>query len=177
LALVVNQCARYFEDNMCLVPQEKHSLLRAMSYGLYLMDGDNEKLNVFKSKKISLSPFQKFFKVRPPSFALHPDQSAAFMANVPTLCAPQKYPIVPLYGDMQFSLEQTIKSCPHYDEKTWGLPLEDRKLAVEYEIQGQIDSIRTEYNMYLAKFTSMIHQVPHPPTPSHSRLPLPEREP
>lgn len=63
LALVVNQCARYFEENMCLVPQEKHSLLRAMSYGLYLMDGDNEKLNVFKSKKISLSPFQKFFKV------------------------------------------------------------------------------------------------------------------
>jgi hypothetical protein len=44
---------------------------------------------------------------------------------------------------------------------------------VEYEIQGQIDSIRTEYNMYLAKFTSMIHQVPHPPTPSHSRLPSP----
>lgn len=71
---------------------------------------------------------------------------------------------------MQFSLEQTIKSCPHYDEKTWGLALEDRKLAVEYEIQGQIDSIRTEYNMYLAKFTSMIHQVPHPP-PSHSPPP------
>lgn len=71
----------------------------------------------------------------------------------------QKYPIVPLYGDMQFSLEQTIKRCPHYDEKTWGPGLEDRKLAVEYEIQGQIDSIRVEYNMYVAKFTSMLHQV------------------
>jgi hypothetical protein len=72
LALVVNQQARYFEENMCLVPQEKHSLLRAMSYGLYLMDGDNEKLNVFKSKKITLSPFQKFFKVGPTVLILEP---------------------------------------------------------------------------------------------------------
>jgi hypothetical protein len=69
---------------------------------------------------------------------------------------------VPLYGDMQFSLEQTIKRCPHYDEKTWGPGLEDKKLALEYEIQDQIDGIRTEYNMYLAKFTGMIHQVPLP---------------
>jgi len=65
LALVVNQCARYFEENMCLVPQEKHSLLRAMSYGLYLMDGDNEKLNVFKSKKISLSPLPEVLQEIP----------------------------------------------------------------------------------------------------------------
>jgi hypothetical protein len=76
-----------------------------------------------------------------------------------TRAGQQKYPIVPLYGDMQFSLEQTIKRCPHYDEKAWGPGLEDKKLALEYEIQDQIDSIRTEYNMYLAKFTGMIHQV------------------
>lgn len=66
LTLILNQSARYFEENLFLLPQEKHSLLRVMSYGLFLMDGDNEKLNIFKSKKISLSPFQKSFKVPHP---------------------------------------------------------------------------------------------------------------
>jgi hypothetical protein len=63
LGLVVNQCARYFEEGFYLLPQEKHSLLRSMAYGLSLMDSDTDKINVFKSKKINLSPFQKFFKV------------------------------------------------------------------------------------------------------------------
>ncbi len=76
-----------------------------------------------------------------------------------TLIFPQRYPIVPLYGDMQFSLEQTIKRSPHYDEKTWGASIPDSKLAAEYEIQSQLETIRVEHNTYLAKFSSMINLV------------------
>jgi len=132
LALVVNQSCRYLEDGLYMTPAEKHCLLRVLPYGLLLMDGDNEKLNILKSKKISIDRFVKLFK---------------------------KYPIVPLYGDMQHSLEQTIKRSPHYDDKLWGTTLVEAKLATEYEILGQIDAVRAQHTAYVAKFSNMINQI------------------
>src|SRR5690606_1803843 len=79
LALVVNQCADYFEAERYVLPHEKHCLLRVMPYGLFLMDGEqNSQHNIFKSKKVKLPRFSAIFR---------------------------RYPVVPLYGDMQITLD------------------------------------------------------------------------
>lgn len=72
-------------------------------YTLFLMDG--EKHNIFKKKDLNLSKFSRIFK---------------------------KNPVVPLFGDMQITLESTIKRSPHFDEKVWGSSVEDPKIAQEY---------------------------------------------
>jgi cytoplasmic FMR1 interacting protein len=67
ISMIVNQCALYVEEQRYVTPAEKHCLLRVMTYGLYLMDGEgpqNSQFNIFKSKKINLSRFSKLFKVR-----------------------------------------------------------------------------------------------------------------
>jgi cytoplasmic FMR1 interacting protein len=131
IAMIVNQCCRYLEEGLYMTPAEKHCLLRVMPYGLLLMDGDNEKLNILKTRKVSIDKFAKLYR---------------------------KYPIVPLYGDMSFSLEQIIKRAPHYDEKVWGTSL-DARIASEYEILGQLEAVRAQHTVYLAKFSNMINQI------------------
>ena len=69
---------------------------------------DGEKHNIFKKKDLNLSKFSRIFK---------------------------KNPVVPLFGDMQITLESTIKRSPHFDEKVWGTSgtsTEDPKIAQEY---------------------------------------------
>lgn len=55
IALAVNQCADYLESQKFLLPVEKHCLLRVMPYALFLMDGDDNKHNIFKKKDLNLS--------------------------------------------------------------------------------------------------------------------------
>lgn len=73
------------------------------SYTLFLMDG--EKHNIYRKKDLTLSRFARIFK---------------------------KNPVVPLFGDMQITLESFIKRTPHYDEKVWGTGIEDPKISQEY---------------------------------------------
>jgi len=133
LSAIVNTAADFMESGKYLLPTEKYCLLRVMPYCLFLMDGEaSSPLNVFKSKKIKLSRFSLIFK---------------------------KYPVVPLYGDMQITLEGLIKRAPHFDEKALDVSAADTKLASEYEIINQIDSIRQAHNDYLAKFSNMINEI------------------
>lgn len=65
---------------------------------------DNEKINIFKKKDLNLGRLSRIFK---------------------------KYPVVPLYGDMQTTLESLVRRSPHFDEKVW-TSSEDPKLIQEY---------------------------------------------
>ncbi|PRP73456.1 component of SCAR regulatory complex, partial [Planoprotostelium fungivorum] len=131
---VVNCAVKMFETDMYLLPADKHTLLRVMPYGLLLMDGTevNSQINVFKSKKVKLSHFASIFK---------------------------KYPVVPLYGDMQISLEALIRRSPHYDERAWGSAPGEEKTAIIYELIHHLDSVRTHYNEYVAKFSNMVNEI------------------
>lgn len=61
---LVNKCADLLEQGRYLLPNDKHTLLRVMSYGLVLMDGDaNTPYNIFKNKKIKLTRFSSIFRV------------------------------------------------------------------------------------------------------------------
>eukprot|EP01119_Soliformovum_irregulare_P019520 TRINITY_DN6199_c0_g1_i4.p1 TRINITY_DN6199_c0_g1~~TRINITY_DN6199_c0_g1_i4.p1 ORF type:complete len:1378 (-),score=485.69 TRINITY_DN6199_c0_g1_i4:58-4191(-) len=134
IALALNQCGDYLEENRCLLPSERNCLLRVIPYGLYLMDSEqNSQLNIFKSKKVKLPRFSAIFK---------------------------KYPVVPLYGDMQITLDSTIRRSPHFDERAWGSSGMDAKAtALEYELIHSIDTVRQQYNDYVAKFGNTINDI------------------
>lgn len=134
LAALLNQCAKMLENNEYLTPYEKHAALRVLPYGLILMDGDaNTPYNIFKSKKINLKRFASLFK---------------------------KYPVVPLYGDMQINLEAPIRHSPHFDQGAWGGTPDDAKsLAVEYDLLSQLENIRQSHNDFLAKFASLMNRI------------------
>lgn len=91
LVLLLNHCCDAFEERRFLFASEKHMLLRAMPYLLYLMDSDEKDgNNVFRSKKFRLDRVQRIFKTTP---------------------------IVPLYGDMKISIEFVLKQCAHWNEE------------------------------------------------------------
>lgn len=71
----------------------------------------------------------------------------------------KKYPIVPLYGDMQITLEAFIKKSANYDEKSWGITGIDAKLSFDYEIINHVDTVRQLHNDYLSRFATMINEV------------------
>ncbi len=66
---------------------------------------DCEKNNIFKKKDFNLAKFSRIFK---------------------------RNPVVPLFGDMQITLEAFIKRSHHFDEKVWGSSNDDAKLTQEY---------------------------------------------
>jgi len=93
IALIANQCALWAESDIHILPSEKYCVLRVMPYCLFLLDGDaSSPHNVFKSKRININRFARLFK---------------------------KTPVIPLYGDMQITLEAWILISPHFDEKAW----------------------------------------------------------
>lgn len=67
--------------------------------------------------------------------------------------------MVPLYGDMQITLDSTVKRSPHFDEKAWGSPGPDDKTGQIYEIINYLDVTRQQYHDYVARFSNLINEV------------------
>ncbi|KAN0039438.1 hypothetical protein ACTA71_001632 [Dictyostelium dimigraforme] len=132
LPVIVNQCADYLEQEKYILPSEKHCLLRVMPFVLFLIDENDSKHNINKNKNLNISRYAKIFK---------------------------KNPVVPLYGDMQITLESLVKRSPHFDEKAWGTSTLDSKSALDYEIIHVLDQTRSLYNEYMARFANMINEI------------------
>eukprot|EP01104_Vermistella_antarctica_P000182 TRINITY_DN1020_c1_g4_i1.p1 TRINITY_DN1020_c1_g4~~TRINITY_DN1020_c1_g4_i1.p1 ORF type:complete len:1278 (-),score=381.80 TRINITY_DN1020_c1_g4_i1:98-3931(-) len=135
LSTLVNECATRVEKNHFVTPRDKHCLLRVMPFCLFLIDSaNNENLNIFASKTIKIQRFAKLFK---------------------------RYPVVPLYGDMQITLEVLVKASPHFDENVWGKPTEgvDERVKREYEIVNHMDGIRRAHDQYVARFANMLNEI------------------
>lgn len=95
---------------------------------------DGEKNNIFKKKDLNLTKFSRVFK---------------------------RHPVVPLFGDMQITLEAFIKRSPHFDEKVWGQGAEDVRV------------IQQEYPLSI--YLSRSHTYMILPRPTHMRISLPTR--
>ncbi|EGG14585.1 component of SCAR regulatory complex [Cavenderia fasciculata] len=150
LPVLVNQCADFMEKEKYILPSEKHCYLRVMPYVLYLIDENDSKHNIFKNKNLNLSRYAKIFR---------------------------KNPVVPLYGDMQITLEALVKRSPHFDEKAWGTSTLDSKVAQEYEIINYLDSTKSLYHEYVARFANMINDVKAAKTRApKDPLPMPETD-
>src|SRR3989338_6317207 len=126
IAILINQCATNFEAARFLTPNDKHCLLRVMAYGLFLIDSESDQLlNAFKNKSVSISRFNKLFR---------------------------HTPVVPLYGDMQMTLEATIRRMPHFDERSWSAIVLDQRIGAEFALLTHIASMRQQHNQFLADF-------------------------
>ena len=72
----------------------------------------------------------------------------------------QRYPVIPLYGDMQTNVVVILKKSKGFDERLWTMAqLSDTKLAIEYELIHHLDVLRERHETYLAKWTTMINEV------------------
>jgi cytoplasmic FMR1 interacting protein len=96
-------------------------------------DGPTSPHNVFKTKKVDLPKLSTWFR---------------------------KYPVVPLYGDMQQTLDAYLTRSPHFDKTIWGEATQINKtVAVQYEVIHRIEQTRQHYNEYLSKLSSLLIEI------------------
>lgn len=91
------------EKGFFVTPEEQFRLIRVLPYYMLICDGEGDEaksFNMFKTSKIKLANLQKVFK---------------------------KFPVVPLYGDINMVLELVLHRSPHYDVarmgRDWGSAL------------------------------------------------------
>ncbi|CAL8393900.1 unnamed protein product [Boreogadus saida] len=125
LADIVNLCADYYEDKMYLTPNEKHTLLKVMGFGLYLIDGSNS--NIYKldaKKRLNLTKIDKFFK---------------------------QLQVVPLFGDMQIELSRYIKTSAHFEENKSRWSCTSPSSSPQYNICEQMIQIREDHMRFISE--------------------------
>jgi len=71
-----------------------------------------------------------------------------------------KFPVVPLYGDMQQTLDTFLVKSPHFDRAVWGEASKlDKQTAAQYEIINRLDQTRQQYNDYLSRFSALLIEI------------------
>ncbi|PWA14426.1 hypothetical protein CCH79_00011121, partial [Gambusia affinis] len=125
LADIVNLCVDYYENKLYLTPNEKHTLLKVMGFGLYLMDGNSS--NIYKldaKKRINLTKIDKFFK---------------------------QLQVVPLFGDMQIELSRYIKTSAHFEENKSKWTCTSISSSPQYNICEQMIQIREDHMRFISE--------------------------
>lgn len=96
-------CMQHLDKAYHVTPEDHFRLIRVLPYYMLMCDGegdDAKSFNMFKTSKIKLASIQKIFK---------------------------KYPVVPLYGDINMVLEIVLHRSLHYDTvkmgRDWGSAL------------------------------------------------------
>jgi hypothetical protein len=67
--------------------------------------------------------------------------------------------VVPLFGDMQFTLEAMIRSSPNFDDRSWATPVDEARLAMDYSLTSALGSIRQNHDTFIATYSLMLHEV------------------
>ncbi|KAJ3384847.1 Cytoplasmic FMR1-interacting protein 2 [Lobulomyces angularis] len=128
LVEVVNACADCLENKRYILSEKKHAYLKAVAFGLYLLDGDIDEKDINKKKKIKLDRLGKLMK---------------------------STPIVPLYADSPISLSHIFSKAPHIGQGKWDLTeIEDKgSLQKSYSLSTYSEEFRAIYVEYVANFT------------------------
>ncbi|XP_046852032.1 cytoplasmic FMR1-interacting protein 2-like isoform X2 [Xenia sp. Carnegie-2017] len=129
LSDVVNLCCKLYEQNLYLLPNDKHMLLKVIGFSLFLLDGEVIQIaKLDQKKRISISKIDKFFKL---------------------------LPVVPLFGDMQIELVSYVKMCPNYksDADKWNCAGSnaEEKVISQYNLLTKMDTIRDEHLHYISE--------------------------
>merc|ERR1719489_725945 len=95
---IINTCVTMFEDNTYLTPAEKHVLVKVMGFSLFLIDSEQNNINVMnKKRRLKFEKMDKIF---------------------------HDLEIVPLFGDMQISPFVThVKKTKNFDPSKWPLAM------------------------------------------------------
>ena len=136
-AVLINTALDWIEGEHTVLPHEHHSLLRCTAL-LYMLI-DDETVDIQKSKVI-----------RP--------------SRVVTVV--RKYPVTPMYGDMQCPLESIIK-LSSWDEKVWGSadssPLAHLDIShnKDYSLLHSLPDIRANYHAFMLRYKAAVGVIQH----------------
>jgi hypothetical protein len=122
LNLMMNHCADAIEAKRFILPDEEFTFYRAIPHMIYILDNEDKKagLNAFKAKNVRLDRYKKLYKA---------------------------FPVIPLYGDMQITVQEVLRRCTHWEEdmlEEWSTA-RPQKLKDRYELLHYLDLIRKEY--------------------------------
>lgn len=103
---MINLCADKIEANVYLQPMAKHIYLRAMTFAIFLFDGETDDMDFNKKKKFKVDRVGKILK-----------------ANS----------VVPLFGDIAISLGIILAKAPHWNHAKFDLNRQEPETF--YELQ------------------------------------------
>lgn len=122
LCEIVDLCCSLYDQKAFILPAEKHMLLKVIGFTLFLLDGKETNINKLdQKKKINISRIDKFFK---------------------------QLPVVPLFGDMQISLVNYVKQCPHFESSKWTCAAENAEAKAgvnQYNLVNRMSQIHEEH--------------------------------
>jgi cytoplasmic FMR1 interacting protein len=130
LVETINLCCTHYEAQMYIVPEEKYQLLKAMGYGMVLLDGNV--VNINKLKKLNVSRIDRIFKAMP---------------------------VAPLYGDVQIKLPLLVKGLPHHDPGRWSCTSESLDDKLSITITDKIDQIRQEHVQIMSRLARYNNEI------------------
>lgn len=137
MLLILHHCEEHVTSQKYVLPNERFSLLRVIPYVMFLMDGEGR--NVFSHKHINWPRIKQLFKDNP---------------------------VVPLYGDMQTTLDHVLANAPNFRSSNWESfdpARADPKVRNKYLIIRNMDRYRSEYRNFLTTWqTSLNSRKLHP---------------
>ena len=141
------------DKGLFVTPEEQFRLVRVLPYFMLVCDGETDEVksfNIFKTTKIKLPNLQRIFK---------------------------KYPVVPLYGDMNICMEIVLRRSGHYDSvkmgTVWGMDTSystpigtstsnsvtnSAPMPVQYDLKASWVAIREGYSVYMTRFSAAINR-------------------
>jgi cytoplasmic FMR1 interacting protein len=129
------------EKGYFVTPEEQFRLVRVLPYYILIADGeadDAKSFNIFKTSKIKLPTLQKVFK---------------------------KYPVVPLYADMNMVMELVLHRSAHYNTaklgSSWGaVPVGSAAPVMQphYDLRMAWAGMRDAYSVYMTRFSASINR-------------------
>eukprot|EP00158_Paraphelidium_tribonemae_P007486 Partr_v1_DN28266_c0_g1_i2_m75668 putative cytoplasmic FMR1 interacting protein len=129
---LVNHCATLFENQLYVKPEEKHMLLKAITFGLFFLDSPAEDKDITKRKTLKMERFGKILKSNP---------------------------VVPFFGDMTMSLTNIFMKTPKLSHMKWEYDPNDDVTARSYLLSTHIDALRVEYREYLLSFIGIMNMT------------------
>lgn len=107
---------------MYLLPNDKYVLLKAIVYGLVVLDGGT--VNINRLKKINVKDIDRIFKHNP---------------------------VAPLFGDVSLTLANLIKELKHYDPNKWSCTLDEVESRTNLSISHRMGILRHEHLQTIAE--------------------------
>ena len=105
-------------------------LLKAIGYGLVLMDGSV--VNVHRLKKLNISRVDRLFR---------------------------NLPVAPLYGDVQIRFADWVRQLTHYDPSKWTCTSDHMEEKVTVAIQTRVEIIRSEHVRFISDLARYNNEI------------------
>ena len=135
---ILQQNVEFIENGRYVLLDEKYRLVRSLPRLMLLIDGDLgdsvKSVNVFKDRRISLTPLQSIFRA---------------------------YPVVPECGDMSMTMLIILQRSPHWDasmEISWGGNA-DRRIVAHYSLPSQWSRIKLQHQEYMPYLAQTLTEV------------------